>query len=223
MDRTNSRVGGRRLNSAFPLAVVIILAALISPIGCGWVSLAMYNMNPADTPADFTGLLEKRVVVVCRPVLDLQFADSAVPRDLTKQVSTKLGEKIKKIDMVDEREVAQWTDEHSWQKFTEVGKAMKADMVVGIELEHFALQQGPTLLQGNANLRVVVYDMQHGGKEVYEKPLRVLFPPNTPIPSAEKSEGEFRRQFITVLAEKIGRHFYPYDSMDEFGIDAGLQ
>jgi hypothetical protein len=181
-------------------------------------------MNPDDTPPEFKDLAGKRVVVVCRPVVELQFADSTVPRDLVRQVGVNLEKKVKKIKVVDERDVSEWTDENSWQKFTDVGKALKADMVVGIELERFSLQQGPTLLQGNAAMRVVVYDMQNGGKQVYEKAIpRVLFPPNTPIPSAEKSEAEFRRQFLDVLAEQIGRQFYSHDSLEDFGIDANLQ
>ncbi len=130
---------------------------------------------------------------------------------------------MRKIKVVDEREVSEWTDENSWQKFVEVGKALKADMVVGIELERFSLQQGPTLFQGNAGLRLVVYDMQNGGRQVYEQSLpRVLFPPNTPIPSTDKSEAEFRRQFLTVLAEQVARHFYAHDSREDFATDANL-
>jgi hypothetical protein len=206
------------------LAQFMVLLAVMLPGGCGWLSVAMYNMNPDDTPAEFNNLQEKRVAVVCRPVVELQFADSTVPRDLVRQVGEKLTKKVKKIKIVDESEVSEWTDENSWQKFTEVGKALKADLVVGIELERFSLQQGPTLLQGNAAMRVVVYDMENGGKQVFEKTMpRVLFPPNTPIPSAEKSEAEFRRQFLGVLAEQIGRYFYSHDSLEDFGVDANLQ
>ena len=125
--------------------------------------------------------------------------------------------------MIEEREVSQWTDENTWQRFTEVGKALKADVVVGVELERFTLYQGPTLFQGNATVRVVVYDMENGGKQVYEKSLpRVLYPPHTPISSADKSEGEFRVQFLGVLAEQIARHFYSHDSRVDFATDAAL-
>ena len=131
--------------------------------------------------------------------------------------------KVRKIDLVDDREVSQWTDEHQWQKFTDVGKAMKADMVVGVELERFSLQQGPTLFQGNAAFRVEVHDMTNGGRIVYEKTVpRLLYPPETPIPSAERSEAEFRRLFINVLAERIARHFYAHNSIEDFDKDTGL-
>jgi ABC-type uncharacterized transport system auxiliary subunit len=212
-----------RTRAAFLFAALMSLVLLAAPTGCGWLALAMYAVTPDDVPAKFKDLQEKRVVVVCRPVAELQFADSAVPRDLTRQVGILLKQKVRKIDLVDEREVSEWADENSWQKFTEVGKALKADMVVGIELEHFTLQQGPTLFQGHANIRVVVNDMQSGGRQVYEASLpQVTFPTHTPVPSSEKSEAEFRGLFIKVLAEQIGRHFYPHDSRVDFATDANL-
>jgi hypothetical protein len=216
MDRT-------RLRSAHFLVGLVLFVALILPAGCGWMALTMYNLNPDDVPAEFKDLKDRRVVVVCRPVVELQFADSTVPRDLTRQVGGLLHEKVRKLDLVDEREVSEWVDENTWQKFTEVGKALKADTVIGIELEHFTLQQGPTLFQGNANVRIVVYDMRSGGRQVYEKSLpQVLYPTHTPIPSSETSEGEFRRKFLGVLAERIGRHFYSHDSRVDFATDANL-
>jgi uncharacterized protein YbjQ (UPF0145 family) len=216
MDRIRSRYVWRLVASLF-------MAAFLTTAGCGWMSVMMYNMNPDDTPPEFKDLQDKRIVIVCRPVVELQFADSTVPRDLTRQVGALLAGKVHKIKVVDEREVSEWTDENAWQKFTEVGKALKADMVVGIELDRFSLQQGPTLFQGNAGLRLIVYDMQNGGRQVYEKTVpRVLYPPNTPIPSADKPEAEFRRQFLTVLAEQIARHFYAHDSREDFATDANL-
>jgi hypothetical protein len=79
------------------------------------------------------------------------------------------------------------------------------------------------LFQGHANVRIIVCDMQNGGRQVYEKSLpQVLFPTHTPVPSSEKSESEFRRLFINVLAEQIGRHFYAHDSRVDFATDANL-
>ncbi len=85
------------------------------------------------------------------------------------------------------------------------------------------MQEGPTLFQGNANVRIVVYDMKNGGRQVYEKNLpQLVYPTHTPIPSSEISEGEFRRKFLDVMAERIGRHFYSHDSRVDFGTDANL-
>ncbi len=208
----------------FLLASLLVASVIFaSLVGCNVLSVMLYNMAPDDIPAEFSNLKGKKVAVVCRSVRELQFTDSTVPRDLTREVDRLLAAKIKKIDVIGEREVSQWTDENTWQKFTEIGKALKADMVVGIELERFTLYQGATLFQGNATVRLVVYDMEDGGKQVYEKSLpRVLYPPHTPISSADKSEGEFRVQFLGVLAEQIARHFYSHDSRVDFATDAAL-
>ena len=162
MDRIRFRLGRK-------LALLLMLPALLLPSGCGWMSVVLYNMNPDDTPAEFKDLADKRMAIVCRPVVELQFSDSTVPRDLTREVGSLLTDKVHKIKIVDEREVSEWTDENAWRNFTEVGPALKADIVVGIELERFSLQQGPTLFQGNASLRLVVYDMQNGGRQVYRR------------------------------------------------------
>lgn len=205
--------------------VLAALAACMSLSGCNWISVLTYAINPNDIPAKFKGLEDKKVVVVCRPVVELQFSDSSVPRDLAFAVSTLLKNHLgKKIDIVSESEVAEWTDENTWHNFGEVGKALKADYVIGIDLEQFQLHQGPTLYQGEAMLNVVVCDMHDGGRQVFSQPLsRVRYPPHTPIPASEKSEPEFRRQFITVLSEQIGRNFYAHESRVDFASDANLQ
>src|SRR5438552_567035 len=97
MDRTRLRAAragfqfsGKRSGWFWPVAVVLTFIGVIAPAGCGWLSLMMYNFNPDDTPADFTELQGKRVVVVSRPVVELQFADSSVPSELTKQIGMLL-------------------------------------------------------------------------------------------------------------------------------------
>jgi hypothetical protein len=214
----------RSFRASFLVAFSCAAVVCVSLSGCNWLSVLAYVVNPNDIAAKFKGLEEKRVVVVCRPVVELQFSDSGVPRDLTHAVSALLHNKVRKINLVDEREVAEWVDENTWHNFSEVGKAMKADMVVGIDLEQFQLHQGPTLFQGEAMLNIVVVDMNDGGRQVFAQPLsRIRFPPHTPIPASEKSEAEFRRQFISVLAEQIGRNFYAHESRVDFASDANLQ
>ncbi len=118
MDRT-------RLRSVRLFVGLLLLILLSLPTGCGWLALATYKVTPDDVPAEFKDLKDRRIVVVCRPVVELQFADSTVPRDLTRMVGAKMHEKVRKIDLVDEREVSEWVDENTWQKFTEVGKALE--------------------------------------------------------------------------------------------------
>jgi hypothetical protein len=208
-----------------PVWILVALgcAAVCAPLaGCGMVAVLAHAVMPNDIPAKFKGLEEKRVVVVCRPVVELKYSGARVPQELAQSVSQRLAKRVKKIKLVDDSEVEEWTDENDWHNFAEVGKAMKADIVVGIDLEQFQLHQGPTLLQGEAMLSVVVIDVHDGSKTVFSAQFPSKFPPHTPIPTSERTEQQFRHQFVQVLAEQVSRNFYPHDSRADFAGDADL-
>ncbi|REK07895.1 MAG: hypothetical protein DWQ37_20855 [Planctomycetota bacterium] len=205
--------------------LVFGLALVVSPLaittGCNLMATAMYVVSGQNTPAEFTGLKDKRVAVVCRPVTALHFRDSSVSRDLGKQVSQLLERNISKIELIDQREVFEWADENTWEDYAEIGKALGADMVVGIDLEEFDLYEGQTLYQGRANVRLLVYDVNHGRDPAFEKNLpQAVYPPNAPIPASDNQESHFRRKFVGYLARQIAHHFYSHDSTVDFANDS---
>ena len=135
-------------------------------------------------------------------------------------MSKLLEERVPKIKVVDAEKVNKWCDENTWDEYVEVGKAMKADVVVGVELEKFSIYQAQTLYQGKANAIVRVYDCKNGGKVVFEKILpQTVYPPNTFIQTSDLQESEFRREFIGVLADQVARHFYGHDPYADLGQD----
>jgi hypothetical protein len=161
------------------------------------------------------------VAVVCRPPVSLQYRDSNVGRDLAQHVTFLLQQQVPKIQTVDQRKVAKWTDENTWEEYPEVGRAVAADMVVGIDLESFSIFQGQTLYQGKANATVKVFDCQNGGKLVFEKSIpQSVYPPNAGIATSERTEAMFRREFLLVLANQIARHFYAHDPYADLGQDS---
>ena len=185
------------------------------------LATAMWVIKGTNVESEYDGLKEKRVAVVCRQLASLAYRDSTVPRDLATQVGNLLSTNVTKIRIIDQQDVAQWTDENAWEDFTEIGKALEADMVVGIELEDFRLHQGQTLYQGRANVHIKVYDLKDGGKLVFDKPApQAVYPPNTGIPTSDKQEPQFRREFVLVLAEDIARRFYAHDSHVNFARDS---
>jgi hypothetical protein len=215
MDRTSMRY---RTLAAFALA----LTSLLPTVGCrGLLTTAMYFIKGTDVEPEFAELKGKKVAVVCRPLASLQYANATVSRDLAEQVTRLLQDRVPKIRTVEQRKVVKWTDENTWEEFTEVGKALKADMVVGIELENFSLFQGQTLYQGKANATVYVYDCKKGGKQVFEKHVpQSVYPPNASIPTSERTEAEFRREFVAVLADQVARYFFSHDPYSDVGRDA---
>ncbi len=208
-----------------PINLVLALIAAVSPLalaaGCNLMATAMYVVSGQNTPAEFSELKGKRVAVVCRPVTSLHFRDSSVSRDLAKQVSVLLERNVSKIELVDQREVFEWEDENSWDDYSQIGKALGVDAVVGIDLEEFNLYQGQTLYQGKANIRLLVYDVAAGRDPVFEKNLpQAVYPPNAPIPASDSQEAQFRRKFVAYLARQIAHHFYDHDSTVDFANDS---
>ncbi len=199
-----------------------MLVALFPAGGCrSLLFTAHYMLNGNDIPAAYAGLEDKRVVVVCRPLASLMYGNPPVANDLAQKISCLLKEKVSEIEVIVQREVVDWTDNNTWQQYATIGEALKADMVVGVDLLDFSLFQGQTLYQGKANVRVKVYDCANGGKVVFGKTLpEVVYPPNIGIETSTRSEAKFRRKFLPVLADHVGLCFYAHDRYADFALDA---
>jgi len=217
MDRSWLRHG------SLAAALTLVAAVVLVSVGCRtMLTTAAYLIKGTDIDAEYEDLKEKRVVVVCRPVADLTFRSPTVDRDLAKEVGKLLAKNVKKIQVVPQKEVSEWTDEHLWTDYLEVGEALGADMVVGIDLYDFNLLLDQTLYQGRASTAVRVFDCHTGGDPVFERELQpVVYPPNAGVPTSERSsEGAFQREFVRVLADQIGRYFYAHDPYADYAMDA---
>lgn len=214
MDRRPSRCG--RL-----VALGTMTAILLASGGCTNVLFtAMYLLKGNNAPAEFKLPKEKSVVVVCRPVASLQYCNARVDQDLAHGVSTLLKQNLPKIKVVDPRKASEWMDENPWQEFLEVGKGLKADLVVGIDLEQFQLYQGQTLYQGRAITDIKVYDCKTGEILFRKRPPQTVYPPNRSVQTAEKQEAEFRQEFVHILADQTARYFYEHDPYLDFALDS---
>jgi hypothetical protein len=212
-----------RISAWHKLALILVLASAILPaLGCrGALTTLVYLIKGTDVDPDFPGLKGKKVAVVCRSETLQLNSNSNAGRDLAQQITALLKDKVPKIQVIDQRKITKWTDENTWEEYPEVGKAVKADMVVGVDLESFDIFQGQTLYQGKANATIRVYDCKNGNKMVFEKHIpQSLSPPNSAVPTSERTEGEFRREYMQVLADQIARHFYAHDAYADYALDA---
>jgi len=210
------------LRYAIPAAALLLATLVLSAAGCRTaLTTAAYLIKGTDVDAEFEGLREKRVVVVCRPVADLTFSSPTVDRDVAREVGRLLQEKVKKIQVVPQRDVSEWVDENLWNEYEEVGRALDADVVVGIDLYDFSILLDQTLYQGRANAAVRVFDCRTEGDPIFERELpQIVYPPNAGIPTADRPEASFRREYIRVLADQIGRYFYAHDPYADYAMDA---
>jgi hypothetical protein len=199
----------------------MVLFSLAFSGGCttGLFTLT-YLINGGLIDPDFDGLKKKTVVVVCRPVAGMEYGTVDAAPALAREIGALLQQRGSKIKVIEQDKVAEWCDNNPWEEFPEVGKALGAEMVVGVDLEHFSMYAGQTLYQGKAKATVQVFDCKDGGKMVFEKRLpQTIYPPNACIAASEVQEPDFRREFVRVLADQIARHFYPHDPHADLGQD----
>ncbi len=178
-----------------------------------------YLIKGTDIDAEYDGLRGKTVAVVCRPPLTMDPHQAHAARELAERVSYLLQQNVRKIKVIEQQDVANWTDENSWDDFREIGRALEAEMVLAIEMEDFSLHRSASVFQGRATTKLTVYDMQKDGKVAWEKlPPQSVYPPNSGLPISRRAS-EFRERFVGVLAEEIGRHFYKHDAVSDYAED----
>jgi len=204
------------------LVVVLGMAVLLlGTVGCTTLATVVYLVKGNNIKAEYDGLKGRKVAVVCRPLVSLQYRNSRAARDLAAEVARLLRENVRKIEVIEPGRVEQWTDENIWSEFGEVGEALGAELVVGIDLESFSLFQGQTLYQGKADVHLTVVDCTQDNKVVFEKVVpQCVYPPNAAVPTSDRPESEFRQEFTRVLADYVGRHFYPHDAYADYAQDA---
>jgi hypothetical protein len=212
----------RRFPGRLCLVVVIMsLAITVTAGGCvGGLTTAMWLIKGPNIDAEFDVLREKKVVVVCRPLDFSQYRNPTVPKDVARGVGKLVQQNVPKIEVIDQRKVDEWMDNNSWDEYLEVGKALDADLIVGMDLESFGIYESQTLYKGMANVNIKVIDC-HTGEVIVDKTLpQSVYPPNSFKTTDEMQEAEFRREFVTVLTDQIARHFYSHDPRAYFAADA---
>jgi len=202
--------------------ILLAILAYCASAGCSHALFtALYVMKGQEVEAECKELKGKRVAVVCQPLVSLQFRHANVAKDLAREVGILLKNNVPKLQLVDQAKVAEWMDEnYNGDEYLEVGKAVRADMVVGIDLEQFEILAGQTVYQGKAVAAIKVYNC-HTGAQVFSKRLsQIVYPPNHVISTVSKPEAEFRREFLQVVAERVARHFYNHDPHADVALDS---
>lgn len=206
------------------LPLMLVATLLIPCTGCLHLLLAtgIYMWEGGNlAPAEFEGLEDQRVVVLCRPPASHEFRQAGAARQLASRVTDLLEMNVPGIEMVSQRKVDDWIDENDAREYLELGRAVNADLVLRIELGHFELFNGPTMYQGNSDVTLSVHDVADNGRRVWDKPMgEVLFPVHAGVAVQEKSEAAFQRDYVAVVASKIARNFHKHDPHADFAIDA---
>jgi hypothetical protein len=204
------------------LTLVIAAASLLAATpGCSVFANMAYWWKGSKIPAKYAGLEEKRVAVVCLDANSLGGPGGEADA-IARAVNVALAQNVPKVTMVRQSEIADWIDSQNQEvtDYRDVGRGVKADMVVGIDLMSFNIHEGQTLLRGKANVRVRVYDMKQGGEVVYESPGKEISWPENGARHVTENEANFKTYFIHTLAHKIARDYYDYESVEDYSLDA---
>lgn len=206
------------------LLVVLLLVGLVTGnAGCvGGLVQLLYLVKGNKVDAEFEGLEGKRVAVVCVSSSSGYDPTSAASK-LAQLVEILFRQNIKKIELVRQQEVANWIDSNEWNRldYREIGRGLKVDRLVAIELDGFRLHDDATLYRGRTRYTVTVYDMEEGGEAVFRRSESdYQFPVNGGQHVSETSEEQFQRLFLAVLSKSIAKHFYAYEFKEDFANDA---
>ena len=219
MDRSRARFVATNQLGGLLLAAAMLLAASGCP---AMLATGIYVWEGGNlVPAECDSLKGERVVVMCRPPSSHEYRHAGASRNIAERVSELLVKNVKGIDVVNPREVDNWVDESDWGDFRELAEAVRADLVVHIELDDFELYKGKTLYQGRADVTVSVYDMRDHSRLVWDSHLgEVLYPVNSGIPAQDKPVQQFEREFVEIVADQIAVNFYRHDPHAAFAMDA---
>lgn len=201
----------------------MLLALVSSSAGCiGMAAQLLYVIKGDKVPAEFEGLEGKKVAVVSVSNTS-GFDPGSAASSLAQYIEFNLRKNVKKINLVRQQEVANWVDNNDWDRldYRDIGRGVRADMVVAIDLDNFRLHEDATLYKGRTNWTVTVYDMSKSGDPVFRRSEKNFqFPVNGGQHVSETTEDAFQRKFLLILAEDIAKHFYAYEFKEDFARDA---
>ena len=104
--------------------------------------------------------------------------------------------------------------------YLEIGKTLKAEKVVGIDIESFSVLDGQTLFRGRATVHIQVYDVAEKHVEWRKSPPQFEYPRIGSKPATDCPEIEFRNQFVDYSRRADCPLFYPHDRLRRLGRDA---
>tara|TARA_R110002049_G_scaffold72490_2_gene187154 strand:+ start:172586 stop:173329 length:744 start_codon:yes stop_codon:yes gene_type:complete len=211
-------IGSALLGTAF---VAIILT---TQPGClGLYSNLMHAVGADKVPAEYEGLEDSRVAIVT--VTDSsQYSNDTSARILSRRVGELLLSEIDDLTLIREDLIEQWRDKNGWDSidFVEIGKGVKADKLLGIEVTNLRLRDGATLYRGRADVTISVIDVATGDV-LYRRELEEFtFPTNAGQYTSETTEPRFRKLYLGMLAKQISRSFYPWDFSETIAIDGSI-
>lgn len=206
----------------FKLVIFVFLSTtLLSSSGClSFAANVIRVIKGTDTPAEFDEFKEKKVAVVVSTSAGLNADASGII--MANHVHALLATHVKKIQMVNQEEISRIISDlpANEQGMSLIGSRVGADYVVAIDVANLKLRDGPTLYKGTSTTNVTVHNVSEGGSPVFRKAFPDFVFPSMGVPVTDSDEATFQRFYLSEIAQRVGRIFYPYDPSIDVAKDA---
>ncbi len=199
--------------------IAVIQSGCVIPFAANF----LHAVGADLVPPEYEGFEEKTVAIITATD-GSQYSQDVVAREMNRMVGAIISNKIDKVVLVREDQIDQWRDVHGWDEndFTEIGKGVKADKVIAIEVSELRLQEGATLFRGRCEAQVQVIDVATGEVEYTRRLDDFTYPKFAGQDITETTESRFRKLYLTMLSKEIARSFHPYDLTDRYAADSAI-
>jgi hypothetical protein len=205
-------------------AKLLLLLLLPTAGGCiGLASQLLYVIKGDKVAAEFDGLAGKRVAVVC-VANSSNYDPGSASSKLAQMVEIILKKEVPRMNLIRQDRVVDWIDNNDWDQmdYRDIGRGLKSEMVVGIDLDGYRLHEDATMYRGKANVVITVFDVK-ANETVYKRHLTgYSFPVNGGKHVSETTEAEFENKFLRELAIDIAKTFHSYEFKNDFARDASM-
>jgi hypothetical protein len=205
-------------------AVLALLAiSTCCQAGCAlpFAANLLHAVGADMVPAEY-GELEEMSVAVITSTDGSQYSQDVVARELNRMVGAILSNEVKELKLIRQDQIDQWLDVHGWDttNFAAVGRGVKADKLIVIEVADLKLQEGATLFRGRSDAQIEVIDVATGETEYSRRLDDYTYPKLAGQDITETTEARFRKLYLSMLSKEIARSFHPYDLTDRIAADS---
>ena len=204
------------------VALAFVAGALT---GCNYLLFAGYliggppSIEPAFDAETGLSMTDKdvTVAVVCYAPKHVKWDFANIDHDLAKKVAYRMFQK--KITVINPDRVRDWLDKNpDWDSPDEIGAAFSATYVVHIEINDFSLYEknSSDLFRGRSDILVNVWQMDgETGDQIFSRDVESLFPRAIPRSTYDTKYTTFKREYMELLSDDIGKLFYEYYNGDD--------
>ncbi|MDA7949967.1 MAG: hypothetical protein MPJ24_00630 [Pirellulaceae bacterium] len=186
-------------------------------VGCGFTAQMLYIIQGNDIPPKYDLGEQQRVAVICVSGAT-GFKKNTATENLTQQIEYLLSANVTDIELISQSEINSWLETKGWKQlspaeYLEVGKALKADQLLVVELENYSIGEDLHFFQGLADYNLFVYDIGQNGKLAFrDEVFDYKYPATVPVATSDMSSRRFEKNFTNTLAVKIASNFYAVDA-----------